>query len=279
MGIDARLTDPARVRALLPIVKHEYVEAGWFEPDVYDIDVNALHQGYLRQFRAQGGQYVGGAGISTITFRDGYWEVQSTRGLFKAGCIVNAAGAWADEVARLAGMVPLKLQPMRRTAVLLEAPPGCDVKRWPLTVAHAESFYLKPDAGLIMVSPGDEHHSQPCDARPEEIDVACAVECARRALDFDVRRVSHSWAGLRCFVSDRTPVIGYASDHDRFFWLAGQGGHGIQIAPAAANLAASLLLGEKLPRHLQRAGISADLLSPARLAGVMATAAQEQLQQ
>lgn len=274
LGISAQLTAPSMVRAKVPLVRDSYDKAGWYEPDVYDIDVHALHQAYLKQVRQRGGQLVGGVDIRHIAFRDGCWELSTSRGEFIAARIVNAAGAWADELAQLAGVEPLGLRALRRTAILLEPPEACDVSSWPLILSHTESFYIKPEAGLILVSPADESPSPPCDAQPEQIDIARAVAFAQQALKMDVRRVSHSWAGLRCFVADRTPVIGYAAEPAGFFWLVGQGGHGIQTAPAAARLAAALLLDEQTPLDLRQAGISADLVAPGRLAVAGSASAQ-----
>ncbi len=266
LGISAQLTDSNSVRGQLPMVSDDYLEAGWYEPDVHDIDVHTLHQAYLKQLRRRGGQLFTGTDIQSITFRKGCWELSTSRGQFLAARIVKAVGAWADEVAKLAGFALVGIQALRRTAILLGPPAECDVSRWLLTLSHTESFYFMPESGHILVSPADESPSPPCDAQPEQIDIACAVAFAQQALMIDVRRVSHSWVGLRCFVADRTPVIGPVAEHTGFFWLVGQGGHGIQIAPAAARLAAALVLDEETPPGLLQAGISNSLVAPARLA-------------
>jgi D-arginine dehydrogenase len=253
------------IRGRIPIVRDEYTANGWYERDVYDMDVHALHEGYLRTLRHHGGRLVSKVIITDVERRDEQWCVETAGASYCAPLLVNAAGAWADEVAVLAGVAPIGLMPLRRTAVLLEPPAGCDVSGWPLVLASDGSFYLKPDAGLILASPADEHPSQACDAQPEELDIAYAVHYAQEALQLEVRQVKHSWAGLRNFVADRTPVIGFAADAEGFFWMAGQGGHGIQTAPASARLAASLLLGSGLPVDLEQAGFDPAWVSPRRL--------------
>jgi D-arginine dehydrogenase len=256
--------DHDQIKQHLPIARDDFSVAGWYEPDVFDMDVHALHDGYMRTLRQQGGQLINKVAITALERRDGLWHVETSQGKYSAPVLVNAAGAWADEVAELAGVDPIGLMPLRRTAVLLDPPEGCDVSNWPLVMASDGSFYLKPDAGLILASPADEHPSQACDAQAEELDIAYAVHYAEQALQLEVRQVKHSWAGLRNFVADRTPVIGFAPRSEGFFWIAGQGGHGIQTASAAARLAASLILGKPLPSDLKQAGFDAAWVSPQR---------------
>ena len=253
------------IREKIPLIRDEYLAAGSYEPDVFDMDVHALHEGYLRTFRHHGGRLVNRANITGLERSGDVWRVETPEASYSAPLLVNAAGAWADEIAALAGISAIGLTPLRRTAVLLDPPAGCDVSGWPLVLASDGSFYLKPDAGLILASPADEHPSPPCDAQAEELDIAYAVHYAQEALQLEVRQVKHSWAGLRNFVADRTPVIGFAPDAEGFFWLAGQGGHGIQTAPAAARLAASLLLDNGIPADLAQAGFDPAWVSPRRL--------------
>jgi D-arginine dehydrogenase len=261
------LADSDFIRMQVPLVTDDYAQGGWFEQDVYDIDVHALHEGYLRDLRRRGGQTVNAVDIQNISREKDLWHIATADATYCAPVLVNAAGAWADQIAALAGVQTIGLAPLRRTAVLLDPPAGCDVSAWPVVMASDGSFYFKPDAGLILVSPADEHPSAPCDAQPEELDIAYAVHFAQQALQLEVRQVKHSWAGLRNFAPDRTPVIGFAADSEGFFWLAGQGGHGIQTAPAAAKLAASLLLQRGLPADLEDAGFDLGWVSPLRLAG------------
>lgn len=253
------------VRRSIPLITDEYATAGWYERDVYDMDVHALHEGYLRTLRQQGGRLTSKVNITALERRDEQWCVATPEANYCAPTLVNAAGAWADDIAAMAGVAGIGLKPLRRTAVLLQPPAGCDVSGWPMVLASDESFYLKPDAGLILASPADEHPSQACDAQPEEIDIAYAVHFAQEALQLEVRHVNHSWAGLRSFVADRTPVVGFSPDTEGFFWVAGQGGHGIQTAPATARLAASLLLKQDMPDDLAQAGFDPAWVSPARL--------------
>lgn len=242
-----------------------FAAAGIFDPDVFDIDVNELHEGYLRGLRRSGGIVRTDCELLGLSCAGGEWHVTTRGGTFTAPIIVNAAGAWADPVAEMAGVRPLGIRPLRRTAVLVDPPPATDTATWPMIFDHEGRFYLKPDAGLLLASPVDETPSLPCDAQPEDFDVAVAVDWVERALATAVRRVRSRWAGLRCFAADRAPVIGFDDDVPGFFWLAGQGGHGIQIAPAAARLAAALIAGAPLPEELQSLDFDPATVAPERL--------------
>lgn len=230
-----------------PALRPDYVAAAVFEDDAADVDVNALHQGYLRQFKNAGGALFVNADVQALAHRDGEWTAQTRDGVFSAPIIVNAAGAWADAVAEKARAMPLKIQPRRRTALLAELPPGVQANTWPMVIDIDESFYLKPDAGLLLISPADETPVPPCDVQPEEIDIAIAVDRVEQATTLNIARIRRRWAGLRSFAPDRSPVIGFDGALPGFFWLAGQGGYGIQTAPAASRLAASLLRGDARP--------------------------------
>jgi D-arginine dehydrogenase len=220
------------------------LRAGWTrglaEPSCADIDVAGLHAAYLKRARARGAELVTDAGLEHA-HRDGTWSIQTKAGAFEAEIMVNAAGAWADEVARRAGAAPLGIQPYRRTIVQarVEPPAPADL---PLVIDAEGRFYFKPEAGgRLWLSPHDETPSGPCDCAPEEIDVALAIDGLERIVNWRVAAVERRWAGLRSFAPDRLPVYGFAEPG--FFWCAGQGGFGIQTAPAAARLAAALLLG------------------------------------
>jgi D-arginine dehydrogenase len=247
-----------------PILRPDQVAAALMEDDAADVDVDALHQGYLRQFRARDGVLVVGADVRALARDDSGWRIETGGRTFKAPVVVNAAGAWADTVASLAGAVPLGVQPCRRTAVLVDPPPGLSPETWPMVIDIEESFYLKPDAGLLLISPADESAIDACDVQPEELDVAVAIDRVEQATTMKITRVRRRWAGLRSFAPDRSPIIGFDSKQPGFFWLAGQGGYGIQTAPAAARFAAALLRGEAPPRELDE--IDAPQLSPARFA-------------
>ena len=255
---------PQQIQARLPGLKPDWARYAWFEPDVYDIDVDATHQCFLRRLQSLGGKTLCSKAVHALEHKRGAWHINVDNAEFTAPVVVNAAGAWSSEIGRLAGASPIALTPMRRTALCFSPPDHIDVRTLPLVLDHAGSFYMKPDAGQLLVSPADEHVSPPCDAQPEELDIAYAIHNLQQAFDFDVRRVNHSWAGLRTFAPDRTPVVGFDQAVDGFFWLAGHGGHGIQIAPATARAACGLITEDRLPDDLVDLGLSVLDISPAR---------------
>ncbi len=267
MRATARRLDSAAACAHMPLLRREYVAEALLDQGASDIDVHALLQGYAAMLRRNGGRIVGNARVTGLEQQNGSWLVRSDAGLFEAPLLVNAAGAWADEMASLAGIAKIGLQPMRRTAALVDVPSNEGMTHWPLTIDIDETFYFKPDAGRLMISPGDETPSDPCDAMPDELDLAIAVERIETATTLDIRRMHSRWAGLRSFVADRSPVAGFAPDAPGFFWLAGQGGYGIQTAPALSRAAATLLLGRSLPADLADLGLTATVLAPERLPG------------
>lgn len=252
------------VRARLPHLRAGWGVAAWFEPDVFDIDVDATHQYFLRRVKSLGGHTYCSKAVHSLQQKNGVWHAHVDGAQFSAPVVVNAAGAWASVIGRLAGASSLSLTPMRRTAICFSPPAHFDVNGFPLVLDHGGSFYMKPDAGQLLVSPADEHISPACDAQPEEIDIAYAVHNMQQAFEFDVKRVNHSWAGLRTFAPDRQPVVGFDEVVDGFFWLAGHGGHGIQIAPATARAACSLITQKMLPNDLTHLGLSETDLSPRR---------------
>lgn len=244
---------PAAARRMVPALREPTSAGAVLEADGLDIDVDALLQGFLRGTRRRGGRIVTEARVQAITRRTGGWRVQHSSGVVDAQVIVNAAGAWADDIARQAGVRSLALQPTRRTAFLFRGPPGVDTTRWPLVMDGAERWYVKPDAGLLLGSGADETPTEPCDARPEEIDVARGIERITEALDLEIRSVHRAWAGLRTFAPDRDPVVGTDPDHPDFVWLAGQGGSGIKLAPTLGRLAAEAALGGAVPPEVSPA--------------------------
>jgi D-arginine dehydrogenase len=256
----------AEARALVPILRRGHVAAALLDRSAMDIDVHALHQLYLRRLRAAGGETITGARAVALDRAGGDWRVRTTQGDFAAPIVIDAAGAWADEVGRLAGAATIGLAPMRRTALILDLPRGTRISGWPLVVDADESFYFKPEGGTLLASPADETPSPPCDARPEDLDVAVAVDRITAACDIEVSHVARRWAGLRSFVADRSPVAGFDPRAAGFFWLAGQGGYGIQTAPALSRLAAALALGEPIPDDIAAQGVTAAQLAPDRLA-------------
>ena len=274
VDLATRWLTAGEVRSICPIIRKDYVNAGLLEPAACDLDVSAIHHGYIKLLAARGGRLCTKSGVTGLDFKGGVWRVECGDEIFSAPVIVNAAGAWADEIAALAGQPPIGLQPMRRTAVLIEAPEDPPSRDWPLVVDTDEEFYFKPDAGLLLISPADETPSSPCDAQPEELDIAIAVSRIELATTLQIQRVRSRWAGLRSFAPDRTPVVGFGDAKRSFFWMAGQGGYGIQIAPALARLAASLIEKGIPPDDLVDLGLQLDQLTPQRLHPAPAPATQ-----
>lgn len=272
-GVDRALADalPDTVReisraeaiARCPALNPDWLDRALANDDAYDMDVAAIHQGYLRGFKAAGGTLACDAPARRLERMGGVWRIETPKGLFEAATIVNAAGAWADEVAGLAGVAPIGIVPKRRTAFVFDAP--ADPRDWHFVCEIAETFYFKPEAGLILASPADETPSPPCDAQPEELDIA---ECAARieeATTLRIGRIKRKWAGLRCFVADKCPVVGPDPRQAGFFWLAAPGGYGIMTSPALGELCAAMALGRPLPALLARHGVDLAALAPARL--------------
>lgn len=252
--------------AQLPCLRPEAVAAGMSEPEAADIDVHALHQGYLRGLRQRGGQLVTNAEVTALMRTGDGWRVAlADSRVLSAPVVVNAAGAWADEVARLAGVPLIGLEPRRRTAFTFALPDGMDATHWPAVIGIDESFYFKPDAGQLLGSPANADPTHPHDVVPEELDVATGIFHIEAMTTFQIRRPSHTWAGLRSFVPDGDMVIGWDNHVPGFFWLAGQGGYGIQSAAGASLLARQLLLREPLADALVREGVDCARLSPTRL--------------
>jgi D-arginine dehydrogenase len=249
----------------VPILRADYVAGAFIEPHSMEIDVHGLHQGYLRGARVRGARVVVDAGVTAIAHKSEQWWVTTPAGIFAAPVIVNAAGAWADVVAEMAGVRPRGLVPKRRTAFTVPVPADLNSRNWPMIDDVAEEFYFKPDAGRLFVSPADATPSAPLDAYPEDLDVAAGVERLERATHLNVTRISHSWAGLRTFARDASPVVGLDGAVHGFCWLAGQGGYGIKTSPALSRACAALLRGQPLPEDFVRLGLRADELSPDRL--------------
>lgn len=240
----------AEAKALVPALRTDAIAAASIEHDAFDIDVAAIHQGFLKQLRGQGGALALRSRAGRIWHEKGAWHAETAAGeTYAAPVLVNAAGAWGDEVARLAGVKPIGLQPKRRTALIID-PGEYDATNWPMVLDAGESWYARPEARRkLMVSPADETDSEPCDAQPDELDVAIAIDRMQQCLDIPVTRVEHRWAGLRTFTPDRGLAIG-ASEQPGFFWFCGQGGYGIQTSPAAGRLLAQLVRGEAVDADL-----------------------------
>ena len=243
LGVDFILEDRSAIASRIPGLRSNWT-IGAFEPHCSDIDVAGLHQHYLGAARKGGAKLLESARLVRAGRAQSGWRLGLEDGR-QVDCevLVNAAGAWADQVAVLAGIKPLGIAPLRRTVAQLRIKPTPPADL-PLVLDIDEKFYFKPESGRLWLSPHDETPSQPCDAAPEEIDVAKAIARLDEVVDWQVERVEHKWAGLRSFAPDRLPVFGFDAAVANFFWFAGQGGFGIQTAPAAAKLAARLLMGE-----------------------------------
>lgn len=259
------LIGPGELRAMMPLLRDGYATSALVEREAADIDVHALHHGYLRLLKERGGMVETSSEVTGLWRGADGWSAETARGRFTAPVAVNAAGAWADAIAKMAGVAPVGLVPKRRTALIVDAPGGHADDHWPMVVDIDEQFYLKPDAGRLLVSPADETPSPPCDAQPEELDVAICIDRIETAFDLKVAHIVNRWAGLRSFVADKVPVAGFDADTPGFFWLAGQGGYGIQSAPALARAAAALVAGRPLPGDIADEGVDAAALSPDRM--------------
>ena len=262
---DVRDLTAQQIEALVPIMRPGYAAAGILDAESYDIDVASLHQAYLRLFKSESGNLFTKARVEGITKVSSDWQIETTAGAFHAPIIVNAAGAWADEINELARCTKIGLVPKRRTMIVVDQPTGSDLASLPMTVDVDEQFYIKSEAGQLVFSPADETPSPPCDAQPEELDIAIGIDRIERAFDFPIQRPKSSWAGLRSFVADGVPVSGYTDDANSFFVLAGQGGYGIQTCPALARLAATMVTGKAIPADVADQGLMASQLSPSRL--------------
>lgn len=267
-----RTLEPAELLALVPCLRPEVVAAGFLDENARDIDVHGLHQGFLRGLRQRGAQLRCHAEVVALA-RDAQqacWQLTLADGSqVAARHVVNAAGAWADELAQLAGLDRLGLVPKRRSAFTFPVPSGVDAARWPAVMGVDDSFYFKPDAGQLLGSPANADPTRPHDVVPEELDVATGIFHIEAYTTLQIRRPSHTWAGLRSFVADGELVIGWDAPPEAgrpgFFWLAAQGGYGIQTAYGAGLLARNLLLGEAVDAGLRAHGVAPERLSPARL--------------
>ncbi|WP_159588109.1 NAD(P)/FAD-dependent oxidoreductase [Chelativorans xinjiangense] len=247
--------------ALVPLLKREWIAAAAYEADAMDIDVAALHQGWLKGAKRDGARLLTGAAPGKGKHSHGRWMLETAAGAVTARIVVNAAGAWADRVAAACGVAPLGLVPMRRSMAVLPAPEGFDIRDWPLVAETADNWYFKPDGGRLLVSPADEDPVEPHDAFVDDMVLAEGLYRYEQAVRSPVTRVETSWAGLRTFAPDGTPVVGFDAGAEGFFWLAGQGGYGIQTAPALSRLAADML-GDTTPPELATV---AGAMSPSRL--------------
>ena len=258
----------AQMKALVPFLKvgTSGIVAGVVDNAALKLDADALQQGYRRAVRSKGGETISNARVVSIERQGGNWLVVTAAGeVIAAGLLINAAGAWADQVASMAGVQTLGLRPMRRTIIVTDPPSACDIRTWPFTKTVVDDFYMLPEGGRLAASPVDEIPSEPVDARPDDYDIALAAAKVEQYTSIPVSRIRHSWAGLRTFTADRLPAVGFAPDAEGFFWLAGQGGFGLQTAPAMSEVAEALLIKGAWPPGLHALGVGPELFKPERL--------------
>jgi len=256
--------DAAFARSKLPLVRLDGAIAILWDGEAQDVDVDALHGGRLRALRRMNGEIVVDAPVRHGARADGVWRLEAGNETYEAPIVVVAAGAWSDQVAESCGVASIGLQPKRRSAAVLAGPAGVSVADWPEISPVDVSFYCKPMGGKLMLSPADEDPVEPHDAWADDLRLAEAAAGLERLVGISVQRLERTWGGLRTFAPDGLPVVGFDPDAEGFFWLAGQGGYGIQTSPALSRLAAALIAGRDVPADLAREGISAASLSPAR---------------
>lgn len=269
---DARLLSAAQACERVPALRAEQLAGGVYEPGAADMDVDAIHQGYLRGMRQAGGKLVCDAEVTAMARVRDHWHVEAGGAVYAAPVVLNAAGAWADVIARLAGVQPLGIEPRRRSAFVFAPPVEMDTSGWPMVFGADEDWYIKPDAGMLLGSPANADPVEPQDVQPEEMDIALAIDRIETATSLRIRRPARTWAGLRSFVADGDLVGGFDDAVPGFFWVAGQGGYGIQTSAAMGETCAALARGLPVPAHPASFGLSAEMLGPARLRRLAASA-------
>ena len=249
---------------LVPILRSDYASRGLYSPDTGDLDVNALHQGFLRLFKRRGGKLFVSAGTKSISRASGNWQVSTAEGDFSAPVIINAAGAWGDKVAQMSGVAPIGLQPKRRSIGVVPLTGYPDFMSWPFMVDLQETWYAKPQSGKLLVSPADETPMEPHDAYADDETLAGGIERFMQATTVEVTRLEHSWGGLRTFSPDGAPVVGFDPTAEGFFWLVGQGGYGIMTSPGLSRLAAALACHKPVPEDILAQRLRLAEVSPER---------------
>jgi len=232
-----KLVDQNFIKQKLPLIKTNIIESGFWEPLSMEIDVASLLAGYIKLAKKNGAEFVFNQAIKKLARKTNGWLINETH---QAKVLINAAGAWADELAQLAGVLPLGLIPKKRTVCVAKPSKAIDVKSWPLTLDIEEQFYFKPFSNSLLITPADETPSFPHDVQADELDVAKGIYRVQQVMNIEFSQVQKQWAGLRTFSLDKSPVVGFDKNIENFFWLAGQGGYGIQMAPALAKIAANL---------------------------------------
>jgi len=252
LSADVKLSGREFALSKVPVFLEEGVSACVWDPESYEIDVAALHQSYLKQSKLLGTQLFVGSEIDAIEEIDRGWIIKTQGSEFMVKTIINAAGAWCDQIAKMAGIEGVGLQPMKRSVCIVPVSNEYQIKDWPLVIDVNEAFYFKPEGDSLLISPADETPVEPMDAFTEQLDIATAIEPLSNVINVPLETVSREWAGLRSFVQDKSPVIGFEPGSEKFFWFAGQGGYGIQMADGAARLASSLLMSKPIPKELSK---------------------------
>ncbi len=255
----------AEAQQMMPVLRANYAARIFRDPGTADIDVDTLHRGFLKMAKAQGGQLITEAPATAISRKLGLWHIETPKGQFFAPILVNAAGAWGDGIAAMAGVDPVGLVPKRRSIAIVPLPQGMDASHWPMVSDTGETWYCKQQSGKMMVSSADATPVEPHDTYADDIAIAEGIDRMMQATTLEVERIEHSWGGLRSFVADGEPAVGYDPHTDDFFWLVGQGGYGIMTSPALSQTAAELVLHRPFPDAVRQRGIDETAIAPARL--------------
>jgi D-arginine dehydrogenase len=258
------MISPKEAIERVPILRRDYLAGAFLDPYAMKLNVDAIHQGYIKGLKNKGGDIVCDAAVTALERKSGKWQVTTKQGIFSAPVVVNAAGAWVDEIADLASTRRVGIVPKRRTVISFP-PPGIELDNdWPFVIDCEEEFFFKVEAGTILGSPSNQDPVPPQDVQPEELDIALAIDRLQRATTMTVPRLNRSWAGLRSFVADEVPVVGFTDDVEGFFWCAGQGGYGIETSIGMGRTCAALLQGQDLPEDVKALDVRAEDLSPQR---------------
>ena len=249
---------------MVPALKENYLDRALHEPYSKVMDVDLIHQGYARGAKINETKIYFNQEVISISKDKNLWNIKTKNEVYSALLVINAAVAWCDEIALLANCKPLGIKPKRRTIIIFKNTDNYIINQWPVVIDINDNFYFKPESGKFLASPADETDSPPCDAQPEEIDIALTVERLEKATNLKIKNIEHKWAGLRSFYPDRTPVVGEDNNNSGFFWLAGQGGYGIMTSPSISKILESLITGKKWPKKLEELSINENTLSPNR---------------
>ncbi len=266
LGLSNGMQEISAAQALekVPAINTQVYTKFSIDPQTFDIDVDALLAAHIKQLKKNTGQLVTNAQVIKLDHHNDLWTITTKQQEFTASIVVNAAGAWADHIAELANLKNLSIQPKRRSAALIDVSDKWDVSDWPFVVTAGDTFYFRPIGKKLMISPADQTPVKPHDAWADDMALAHAMEDFRQATGFEVTRLEHTWAGLRTFAPDGNPVIGFDPRAKGFFWLAGQGGYGIETSPAISRIASALITQKNIPADISAFGIEQPSLHPER---------------